>query len=341
MEKRDFLVDDVSNQSFNKEYWDSAWVVLHDRVVTRFLNPIKWILDKDHNKGEGFSAVALQCILIEFLEALYQGKVYTTANEGNAYDFEYHSSKDMISSFLRNRQPFSQFFDSNKKTASFYGNVRCGLLHEAATKGAVRIRKGGSGNKLVLFENGKPDQMILFRSNFQEALEEWFKNYKAELYSNEVLRINFIRKMDDICGIEHALYFAFGSNMSSERFRERVGKYHRIFPAKLEGYEFVYNKKSVDGSAKANLLECAESQVHGVCYEIDKTDLQKLRKVEKGYDETKVLISSPQSKLEFKAITFISKSLTSENPTQEYKRIVLAGAKEWGIDRSYVRNYLN
>jgi hypothetical protein len=48
-------------------------IFFYTRIKTRFLNPIDWILEKRHDKGEGFSVVALQRILIEFLEAFYQG----------------------------------------------------------------------------------------------------------------------------------------------------------------------------------------------------------------------------------------------------------------------------
>ena len=68
--------------------WEKAYELLKARIDTRFLDPIEWILSKKRDTGEGFSAVALQCILIEFLEALYEGKVYTTSKQPRG--FEYH-----------------------------------------------------------------------------------------------------------------------------------------------------------------------------------------------------------------------------------------------------------
>jgi len=53
--------DDVQNT----ENWDKAFNIFEVRVKTRFLNPINEILRMypDSGKGEGFSVVALQCIL--------------------------------------------------------------------------------------------------------------------------------------------------------------------------------------------------------------------------------------------------------------------------------------
>ncbi|MDQ3748906.1 MAG: hypothetical protein M3367_07835 [Acidobacteriota bacterium] len=63
-ELRDTLsTDDVQNI----EGWDKAFNMFKVRVETRFLNPINEILRMypDGGKGEGFSVVALQCILID------------------------------------------------------------------------------------------------------------------------------------------------------------------------------------------------------------------------------------------------------------------------------------
>ena len=73
---------------------------VESNLRTRFLNPIDWILEKRHDCGEGFSVVALQCVLIEFLEAFYQGSLYTTSKKPR--EFEYNSSKQLFSDFRNN-----------------------------------------------------------------------------------------------------------------------------------------------------------------------------------------------------------------------------------------------
>ena len=44
------------------------------------------------------------------------------------------------------------------------------------------------------------------------------------------------------------LYFAYGSNLSEERLRKRVGEFGPARVARLEGYRLAFNKRSADGS---------------------------------------------------------------------------------------------
>lgn len=45
------------------------------RLSLRYLNPIKVLQENGTFQGEGFSIVAIQCTLIEFLESTVQGKL--------------------------------------------------------------------------------------------------------------------------------------------------------------------------------------------------------------------------------------------------------------------------
>jgi hypothetical protein len=76
----------------NNNCWHEAFNIFELRVKTRFLNPINTILQMYPKKGrgEGFSAVALQCILIEFFEAFYQGKIYNP-DKDNLKENEYRT----------------------------------------------------------------------------------------------------------------------------------------------------------------------------------------------------------------------------------------------------------
>ena len=323
-----------------QENWQGAFKIFNTRIETRFLNPIDWILEKRIDSGEGFSVVALQCILIEFLEAFYQGKVYTTSKSPNA--FEYNSSKKLFSDFLMGHKPFSDYFKTNANANGFFDNIRCGLLHEAATKQASRINNAPNHNRLVLFEDNDPTNMRIYRENFYTAILEYIESYKMELLTNRQLQINFVRKMDDICGIRHSYYFAYGSNMDRERLITRIGIYHTAFSAILENYKFVYNKKSKDGSAKANIEEAADKIVHGVCYEIDHDAFEELKKCESGYDQRDIVVVSTKKDVKTTSVTYISKSIDNTLlATNEYKNIVIKGAKDWELDKSYIAEYLD
>lgn len=108
------LINDINNDCLSLELWKKAYNHFYERIESRFLNPIRWILENGENRGEGFSVVALQCILIEFLESFYQGLIYTTKKE-DLRPFEYNSSKKLFREFLLKHMPFSDYF--TKKSA--------------------------------------------------------------------------------------------------------------------------------------------------------------------------------------------------------------------------------
>lgn len=337
-EARKKLIKGILWGDNNKSEWLNAFKLLDTRITTRFLNPINWILEKKHNCGEGFSIVALQCVLIEFLEAFFQGKIYTTSRKPR--EFEYNSSKQLFSDFLMNHEPFSKSFLTKANANGFFDNIRCGLLHEAATKETSKINNASGHQMIVYFEPNDPSNMRIYRENFQKAIIEFINSYKSELLTSSELQINFIRKMDDICGIKHSYYFAYGSNMLPERLLKRIEKYHKAFPSKLSGHKFTYNKKSIDGTAKANIEPIDNNEVHGVCYEIDQDAFDILNKFEGGYDRRNITITTDKGE-ETKAITYISQSIDNElSPSGEYTKLILEGAKHWELDNSYIKAYL-
>jgi len=204
--------------------WDEALKIFETRVNTRFINPIVEIskMDPDAGKGEGFSVVALQCILIEFFEAFYEGRTFIlkrgTLNADESRT-KYNRSDEMFKNFLTEHEPFSAFFCTHDKNNgdlscnlisyyTFYNNFRCGLLHEAATKGSsiIRIEKNDKdGNPLdpehkILIEKCG-NKIILYRTPFQKALEQYLKNYKSELMSSGDRKEKFKNKMDELCQI--------------------------------------------------------------------------------------------------------------------------------------------
>src|ERR1039458_8438430 len=63
-------------------------------------------------------------------------------------------------------------------------------------------------------------------------------------------------------------YFAYGSNLSREQFRSRVGQIIEEINGQLKNYELRFNKKVRGGSATANVQQAAGKTVHGVLYRI-------------------------------------------------------------------------
>ena len=146
--------------------------------------------------------------------------------------------------------------------------------------------------------------------------------------------------MDDICGIKHAYYFAYGSNMFPERLHDRIKKHHTAFPATLPNYLFTYNKKSVDGTAKANIKPNNGTEVQGVCFEIDEEDFEILTQCEGGYDRRNIEVNIENGN-KTKTVTYISSSIDETlKSSNEYKKLILQGAEYWNINHLYISEYL-
>lgn len=234
---KELRVKDKLDENSDGKKWSEAVKIFETRVNTRFLDPIDEILGmyveegKEiypvKGKGEGFSAVALQCILIEFFGAFYGGWIFDLNPKRNSYEYKSNEVVELIyEPFLTVPLPFSKFFckckpdkcniscDNKVHVNTFYDNFRCGLIHEAATKGLAIIRAEQRNdddmptdpNHEVLIEKPKEGKLkgkiVLYRTPFQKALKQYLKNYKNKLISGDkTLRKRFIRKMDDLCQI--------------------------------------------------------------------------------------------------------------------------------------------
>lgn len=179
---------------------DTSWKAafndfLHPRLTLRYFDPIKTLQHRGIYQGEGFSIVAIQCTLIEFLESTTQGVNYKFKRNGKSGPFEYSSSQSIFVSFLCNRMPFSSIFDK-ASACDFYLGVRCGLLHEAQTKNGWKIQGRSTDN---LIANTK--DRVVYRDNFQNGLLDYVGAYKEALLSDKDIQSAFIRKFDNICGL--------------------------------------------------------------------------------------------------------------------------------------------
>ena len=323
----------IMNDSSNVENWREAFdLFFRYRIESRFLKPVRVISQSiaSLKAGEGFTITAILCILIEYLQAYYEGLVYTT---GESSLYEYHSSKDLFRRFLTSHEPFKDKF-SQEDAKRFYDDVRCGVLHEGATKGNAKIRaeKGG----LLIEKTG--DGFIIYRNALLAALESHIENYRAELLKSETLKTNFFRKVDELNGISRELYFAYGSNLLKDQFEvERRMFVYTWRVAKLDDYQITFNKKSrSDPSVSfANLAKQKGQTTWGVLYEMDGEDLDRLtHEYEKGYDRRDVKVTV--SKKMCQAVTFISRSTCDAPPSRSYVEKILAGAIEKGLLSDYI-----
>jgi len=132
-----------------------------------------------------------------------------------------------------------------------------------------------------------------------------------------------------------ALYFAFGSNMSSERMRARIASARSVGRGQLEGYRFVCNKTGRDGSAKANLMRALGDKVWGVVYQFERTELARLDAFEGGYQRVVLGVHTEVSVLACE--TYLSDRVTETQMSYDwYKRHMVDGAEEHGLPRAWV-----
>ena len=134
--------------------------------------------------------------------------------------------------------------------------------------------------------------------------------------------------------------FAYGSNMSVARLRERCPSARAIGIAELPGHELRWHKRSRDGSAKCDIVasDAPSASVFGVLYEIaehEKTALDRAEGLGAGYEEIEIEVlcgGSPVTAKVYRA--------TDTNPALRpytwYRALVIAGAKEHCLPAHYV-----
>lgn len=140
------------------------------------------------------------------------------------------------------------------------------------------------------------------------------------------------------------LYFAYGSNMLSERLRQRTPSCRSVGIAELRQYRLRFHKKSIDGSAKCNAWHTRRptDSIQGVLYRIDiseRTALDAAEFLGLGYRRLQVVVGSSNSSHPVRAETYIAldSALNEELlPYDWYQALVVSGAQEHGIADEYV-----
>ncbi len=138
------------------------------------------------------------------------------------------------------------------------------------------------------------------------------------------------------------LYFAYGSNMSLARLRQRVPSAQRLSVGSLSGHRLCFHKVSQrDGSAKCDALETdlAQDRIWGVVYRIapqERVLLDRAEGLGQGYRRDWVdlcLQSGEDCRAFIYRATLIDRRLA---PFTWYKQHVLIGARENELPEEYV-----
>ncbi|MCY4058708.1 MAG: gamma-glutamylcyclotransferase [Gammaproteobacteria bacterium] len=139
------------------------------------------------------------------------------------------------------------------------------------------------------------------------------------------------------------LYFAYGSNMSSDRLRARTPSANPLGKARLPGYTLRWHKLGRDGSGKCDIepSDGPGTVIWGVLYEINRAEKGGLDAAEGlgvGYDEHTVRVETGTVVRE--AITYKARPDKIDpalRPLDWYKTYVIRGATEHGLPDEYVR----
>lgn len=137
------------------------------------------------------------------------------------------------------------------------------------------------------------------------------------------------------------LYFAYGSNMSSQRIGRRINSARKLVQARLDAHRLVFHKVSLDGSGKCDIhaTELSEDYVLGVVYEIsaeDKLILDGYEGVGSGYEVKQVCVTD-QDGQKLECFAYYATHIDSAfRPYHWYKEHVLRGAEQQGFPVDYL-----
>jgi len=166
--------------------WDKAVNILSARIQDRYIAPVDFLVTAEQNKPPserrfGFTVLAIDCLLVETLGAFVEGLEDTDG-----------ISKKTFCTFVRGRKQFATEFATDDLAARFYQQFRCGILHQAETRGDSKVWSVGP----MLRVNG--DAITVNRNKFHESIKAEFETYLAELRDpqNSTLRANFRKKMN-------------------------------------------------------------------------------------------------------------------------------------------------
>jgi hypothetical protein len=134
------------------------------RLTERYVLPMR--VEKE--KKNGFTIMAISCLMIESLESFYQG--WPDSNR-------------------RSQLAFCNFFDRNTNftfirghSDEFYKCVRCGILHQGETAKGWHIRRKGK----LFDENTKTINAKLFHDQVEASLKAYCSLLEKSEWNSEI-----------------------------------------------------------------------------------------------------------------------------------------------------------
>lgn len=171
----------------NSPDWERGISILGQRLRGRFTDVVDFLVEDDEKRAAadrrfGFAVLAIDCMVLETLEAFRQGLTDTRGK-----------SAHLCASFLSQRPAFKPFFGGDL-AARFYAEFRCGIVHNAQVFGTGLVWSVGP---LLRIDGGR---ITINRTAFHQALKQELTEYLEELRNatNTDLRDKFLMKMNFI-----------------------------------------------------------------------------------------------------------------------------------------------
>ena len=130
-------------------------------------------------------------------------------------------------------------------------------------------------------------------------------------------------------------YFAYGSNMNLEQMARRCPGAQLGSRARLSGWRYFIN-----GNGYAGIEEFSGSEVWGCLWSLNSRHWEALDEyegVDGGYYEKKILkVERDSGNEEIDAWVYLSNDYDYGIPSSEYQAIVIRGAKDVNLSKSYI-----
>ena len=142
--------------------------------------------------------------------------------------------------------------------------------------------------------------------------------------------------------------FAYGSNMDWGQMRERCPSAQYVCAAKLINHHLAFTRKSKNrGCGVSDVLPAEGQDVWGVVYQILDAEMPDLDKKEginsKSYVRRAGTVDrdGEESKPMAVEIYFAVPEDNPPLPNQEYKNLIVSGAKRWNLPTDYITELEN
>jgi hypothetical protein len=170
------------------EDWDKAIEIFELRIRSRYLEPVDLLVEEDQKRKPtkrryGFTVLAIDCLLMETLQAFKEGLENTVGISNRTFK-----------NYLLESPNFSQYFKDDTEAESFYKDFRCGILHQAEIMGPSRLWSVGD------LKGHTGEFPYINRTKIHECLKNDIEQYINDLKDqrNTELRMNFVTKMNFI-----------------------------------------------------------------------------------------------------------------------------------------------